>query len=352
VPVLALPDSRHLPDLAALSRYEAVALFVGRARAVKLDFQVTNVNAYAVAEICTRLDGLPLAIELAAARSKLFPPQTLLARLGQRLPLLTSSTRDAPARQQTLRNTIKWSYDLLTPNEQRLFQRLSVFVGGCTLQAAESVSAALGDPMPPVLDRITSLIDKNLLQQTAHEADEPRLTMLETIREFGLEGLTASGEMEAALQAHAAYYLQLAEEAEPELEGPRQAMWFDRLEREHDNLRAALNCLLERVEDMQRIELALRLSGALWWFWHARFHKSEGRTFLERALARSAGVEGSVRAKALWSAGNLVGVLGDFDYGEALCKESLSLFREIGDRTGVGNAYFHLGIIGWSRGNL
>jgi predicted ATPase len=187
VPALALPDLKHLPDLAMLSQYEAVALFIERAQAVKPDFQVTNANAPAVAEICSCLDGLPLAIELAAARIKLFPPQELLTRLGQRLQLLTSSLRDVPARQQTLRKTIQWSYDLLATQEQHLFRRLSVFSGGCTLQAIEAVSAALGNETTLVLEEVASLIDKNLLQQTTSEGEELRLTMLETIREYGLE---------------------------------------------------------------------------------------------------------------------------------------------------------------------
>jgi predicted ATPase len=204
------------------------------------------------------LDGLPLAIVLAAARSKLFPPQAPLLRLRQRLPLLTSSTRDVPARQQTLRSTIGWSHHLLAPDEQGLFRRLSVFVGGCTLEAAESVSAALEDAIPPVLDRVASLLDKNLLLQTDQEGEEPRLTMLETIRAYGLECLTTKRERAVTQEAHAAYYLQLAETATVELIGPQQAVWYQRLEDEQDNLRAAMQYLLEREEG----ERALRLCSA------------------------------------------------------------------------------------------
>src|SRR5205085_670682 len=187
---------QHLPDLATLSHYAAVALFISRAQAVKPDFQMTATNAHAIAEVCARLDGLPLAIELAAARIKLLPPQALLARLGQRLTLLTSEARDAPERQQTLRKTIAWSYNLLDAQEQRLFQRLSVFAGGCTLEALEAVCAAFGDEAGTVLDGVASLIDKSLLQQTEQEGEEPRLVMLETIREYGLECLNASTEMD------------------------------------------------------------------------------------------------------------------------------------------------------------
>src|SRR5205823_11981874 len=182
VPPLSLPDLNHLPDLVTLSQYEAVALFIARAQALQSDFQVSNANAPAVAEICARLDGLPLAIELAAARIKLLPPQALLARLGQRLAVLTSGARDVPVRQQTLRKTIEWSYHLLDAEEQRLFRRLSVFVGGCTFQAIEAVCAALDTQTPalPVLDGVASLIDKSLLRQTEQEAAEPRFEMLET----------------------------------------------------------------------------------------------------------------------------------------------------------------------------
>jgi predicted ATPase len=352
VPALALPDPRRLPDLLSLSQYEAVALFIERSQAVTPQFQVTNANALAVAEICVRLDGLPLAIELAAARIRLFPPQALLTRLGQRLPLLTSSARDVPARQQTLRSTITWSYDLLTADEQRLFRLLSVFVGGCTLEAAEALSAALGDTVPPVLERVASLIDKNLLLQTAQEEEEPRLTMLETIREFGLETLTTSGEREAARQAHAAYYLQLVEEAEPELLGPHQAAWFERLERELDNLRASLNGLLERGQTRERIEMALRLGASLWYFWENRNHPQEGATFLQRSLERAEGSALPVRAKALLAAGELIGTLGDLEKGEALCQQSLALFRERGDMAGVGNALSNLGAIELWKTNL
>src|SRR3989442_1403316 len=199
VPPLALPDPTHLPDVAELPHYAAAALFLEHAQATKRDFQLTVANARAIAEICVRLDGLPLAIELAAARIKLLPPQALLKRLSPRLAVLTGATRDVPARQQTLRNTIEWSYHLLDVLEQRLFRCLSVFVGGCTLEAAEAVCGAGGDVSTglagSVLEGIASLIDKSLLQQTEQEGEEPRLVMLETIREYGWERLAASGEI-------------------------------------------------------------------------------------------------------------------------------------------------------------
>jgi predicted ATPase/DNA-binding CsgD family transcriptional regulator len=209
VPPLPLPDLKHLPDLASLSHFAAVALFISRAQAVKPDFQMTATNAQAIAEICARLDGLPLAIELAAARIKLLPPQALLTRMGQRLGVLTSTSTDVPARQQTLHNTITWSYELLTAREQLLFRRLSVFVGGCTLEAIEAIYAALNDEADHVLEGVASLIDKSLLQQTEQEDEEPNLSMLETLREYAMECLVEHGEEEVTRQAHAAYYLQL-----------------------------------------------------------------------------------------------------------------------------------------------
>jgi len=219
VPPLALPDLTRLPESEALSQYAAVALFLERARAVNPDFQVTPANTRSIAEICVRLDGLPLAIELAAARIKLLPPQALLTRLRHRLQVLTSGARDVPPRQETLRNMLAWSYDLLDAQEQRLFRRLCVFVGGCTLEAVEGLSTALGERPANVLDGVASLMDKSLLRQVEQEGQDPCLLMLEMIREYGLEGLSANGEMERTRQAHATYYLRLAEQAELELGG-------------------------------------------------------------------------------------------------------------------------------------
>jgi predicted ATPase/class 3 adenylate cyclase/DNA-binding CsgD family transcriptional regulator len=358
VPMLALPNLKRLPDLVALSQYEAVALFIERAQAVKPDFQVTNANAPAVAEICARLDGLPLAIELAAARIKLLPPPALLARLGQHLQLLQSSSRDVPARQQTLWHTIKWSYDLLTAQEQQLFRWLSAFVGGCTLEAAEAVSAALGDALLPVLDKVTSLIDKNLLLQTAQEGEEPRLMILEMIRDFGLESLTEHQEMEMTRAAHAAYYLALAKEADSWLLGLQQAVWLDRLEREHDNLRAAMQWLLgqagnERAMQGERsMETALRLGGALGRFWSVHGHISEGRTFLDRALAAREGIEVSVLAKALIYAADLAFIQSDYDHAEPLLQESLALYRDLEDQHGTAFALSLLGSVAWTKGHM
>jgi predicted ATPase/DNA-binding CsgD family transcriptional regulator len=372
VPPLALPDPRRLPDSKALLQYGATALFLQRAQAVMPNFQIIDANAPVIAEICARLDGLPLAIELAAARVKVLSPQALLMRLGQRLQILTGGAQDLSARQQTLRNTLKWSYDLLNESEQRLFRRLSVFAGGCTLQAVEAVSVALGDAAFNVLDGVASLLDKSQVQRIEQVGDEPRLLMLETIREYGLESLATEGEMEATRNAHAAYYLALAEQAEPNLAGAEQGKWLYRLEREHENLRAALSWLVERAEagETGQVEMALRFGGALWGFWTVRGHWSEGRSFLERALAVEVTHPGDdeapltssldvaqVRAKALNAAGMLAYLQDDHERAEALCLESLALFRELeagspGETTykrGIASSIIRLGQVAKAR---
>ncbi len=360
---LAIPNLTHLPGSEALAQYAAVALFLQCAQAARPDFQVTSANALVIAEICVRLDGLPLAIELAAARIKLLPPQALLARLEHRLQVLTSGARDAPVRQQTLRNTLAWSYDLLDAEEQRLFRRLCVFAGGCTLEAVEGLSTALGERPAEVLDGVASLMDKSLLRQVEQEGEEPRLLMLATIREFGLETLAASGEMESTQRAHAHYYLSLAEDAEIEIGGPQQGAWLRRLEREHDNLRAALSWLLEQaeiketVEGEYNIELALRLGGALRSFWAVHGHISEGRNFLERALAvgvpfAHTRIKASAHAKALIVAANLAFVQSDYERAEPLFKASLALYRELEDQPGIAFALSLLGSLAWTQGDM
>ncbi len=344
VPPLALPDLTHLPEHETLSHCAAITLFLQRARAVLSSFELMQDNARAIAEICARLDGLPLAIELAAARIRVLPPQALLTRLSQRLQVLTSGARTAPARQQTLRNTIAWSYNLLADQEQRLFRYLSVFVGGCTLEAAESVCSTLsnGDAALPVLDGVSSLVEQSLLQQTELAGGEPRFMMLETIREYGLEALAASEEEEATRHAHATYYLALAEE---ELVA---TVWLDRLERNHDNVRAAVQWSLAQAEtrkDEQSMELALRLGGELGWFWAVRGHVSEGRNFLERVLTLSqGGPVGPARARALQEAGILAKDQHDVDRARALLEESLLLFREFKDARNCARTLRHLAL--------
>ncbi|HKF35365.1 MAG TPA: tetratricopeptide repeat protein, partial [Ktedonobacteraceae bacterium] len=352
---LALPELEPLPAREALASSPAVALFLQRVQAVRPTFQLTEANAQAIAEICVRLDGLPLALELAAARSKLLTPQELLARLAHRLQVLTGGSQDLPLRQQTLRNTLLWSYQLLDEEEQRLFRRLSVFAGGCTLEAAEAVCAALDgeEGAAHILERVTSLLDKSLLQTIQQEGKESRLVMLETIREYGLECLAASGEEEVTRHAHAAYYLAFAEEAEPHLFGAEQEMWLKRLEREQDNLRVAQQWLLRGQASGKRKEMALRLANALSRFWDVHHRWGEGKDFLERALVDSEGtVMPHVRAKALETALFIALNRGDSDRAEALCEASLAVYRQLGDKRGIGQALQRLGQLARTKGNF
>ena len=349
VPPLALPDPGSLPSVGAMSQYAAVALFIERAAAVNPDFAVTNENAPAVAEICHRLDGLPLAIELAAARIRLLPPAAMLARLGRRLPFLTGGARDLPARQQTLRGTIEWSYDLLDEGERRLFRWLAPFVGGCTLEAVETVCNALGDLQVDVLDGVASLVDKSLVRQDQGTGGEHCFAMLETIREYALEQLEASGEVGALRRQHAEYYLALAEEAELRFwEGGEYGLWLTRLEQEHDNLRAALAWSQTEAGDA---EIGLRLAGALWWFWFVHSHYSEGRRWLETTLAVSGEASISLRAKLLTGAGQLVRVQGDYGRGAALLEEAVGLCRDLGDIRGLARALIELAFASLFRGD-
>jgi predicted ATPase/DNA-binding CsgD family transcriptional regulator len=336
VPPLALPDLAQLPEPQALAQLAAVRLFVLRAQAVQPAFELTAANARTIADICVRLDGLPLAIELAAARSKLLPPQALLHRLSHRLDVLTGGARDLPMRQQALRNTLQWSYDLLTEPEQRLFRWLAIFVGGCTLEAAEVVCQQDSTQAFHVLDGIASLLDKSLLQQTAHEGAEPRLVMLETIREFGLEQLHQQGELEAARRAHARYYLRLVETAEPHLLGPDQLRWFARLEQDLDNLRAILQAGMSG--GAEEVELALRLAGALRLFWNVQGYLREGRDVLERLLADPRAIAAPMRLKALNTLGVILWSQSNPHRLAQVADEALALAREQGDRVPLTSA--------------
>jgi predicted ATPase/class 3 adenylate cyclase len=342
VPSLALPDLTQLPPPppVALSRYPAVELFVQRAQAVKPDFRLTSDSTPAVVEICRRLDGLPLAIELAAARTRVLAPPAMLARLAHRLDFLTGGARDQPARQQTLRNAIAWSYALLDEAERQLFRRLAVFVGGFTLAAAEAVAAdetarALG------LDQLESLLDKSLLRQLEGGEDEPRFIMLELLREFGLEQLSASGEEDTVRHRHAAYYLSMAEQAEGSLEGAAQIEWMDRMEQAHDNLRAALEWSTATPIES---ELGLRLANALGLFWEVRGHFSEGRDRLSAILASApAQARSAARAKLLARAAELAYRQSDYTATRALATESLAICRARDDREGMASALIKLG---------
>jgi predicted ATPase/class 3 adenylate cyclase len=371
---LALPDLHQLPLAESLTQYAAVELFIQRALDARPNFVVTNENAPAVAEICARLDGLPLVIELAAARIKLFTPEALLAQLSNRLTLLTGGARDLPARQQTLRHAIDWSYDLLAAAEQALFRRLSVFVGGWTLEAAEAVSKDRGaeiqspsaPPHAPAFDLLAALVDKSLVGQLETSDSTVRFTMLETIREYALDRLESSGEGEALRRRHAEYFLALVEMAEPELIGPRQRVWLDRLERDFDNLRATVEWSLstksqELSTEMDRpltsslphpltpspAELAARLCVALYQFWLVRrSHIAEGIGWLERALARADALPAALRAWMLFITSDLYGRVGAHDAHERAKQpivESLALFRELGDRRGIAAALIWAG---------
>ncbi|MFL5662411.1 MAG: LuxR C-terminal-related transcriptional regulator, partial [Ktedonobacteraceae bacterium] len=353
---LALPDGTSPLAIHELTQYAAIALFLQRAMAIKPDFDVTTANIQTIAMICRRLDGLPLAIELAAARIKLLPPQALLQRLIHPLNVLTGGRQNAPERHQTLRHTIAWSYHLLNTVEQQLFRRISVFVGSCSLEAIEALYSSYPDRTMLVLDGVSSLIDKSLLRQI-EQGDEPRIVMLETIREYALEMLDANGEERLSRHAHAVYYMTLAEESEPELVGPQQAPWLERLEQEHDNLRAALDWALQQDEDttetQRRIEIALRLAGALRRFWQMHGHLNEGQTFTEKALSASEGilVSSQARAKALIAAGTLASIQNDYDRTEAYCRESLLLFRKLGDQQGTALSLYLLSVVPMMKGD-
>jgi len=336
VPPLDLPDRHHLPPPAALSQYEAVALFIERARAVRPDFEVTNENAPAVAEICSRLDGLPLAIELAAARIKVLSPEAILDRLDRRLPVLASAGPDLPARQRTLRGAIDWSYELLDEAERRLFARLAVFVGGWTLEAAEEVCNPGAELGIETLDGLASLADKSLIHRVP-EAGESRFAMLQVINEFADERLDAEPDAEELRRRHAHHLLALAEEAEPELRRSALRRWQYRLRRDEGNLRAALRWAVEGGD----VEVGLRTAGALWDYWHYWAELREGRGWLESLLARdAAALGGPARAKALAGLAGLVYWQGDADRAWALYEEALAIHRRIGDDAMIAQELF------------
>jgi predicted ATPase len=372
---LAMPDSvadAGEPPLAGLAGVAAVRLFVERAAEVVPSFTLTRENAAAVVAICQQMEGLPLALELAAARVKALPPATLRARLAQRLPLLTGGARDAPERQQTMRQAIAWSHDLLSQPEQILFRRLAIFASGCTLEAAEDVGRGVEkqtarrpdgqdeapDPLSPstqhpassTLDLLNSLIDQSLLrlEEPAAPDAEARFTMLETVREYAWESLVASGEASAVQREHAAFYLALAERADPELIGPAQAEWLNRLEAEHDNLRAALSWSLASGE----AAIAVRLAAALGRFWRMHGHPREGLSWLVRALELSADEPTVARGMALEEAGRLAHNQGEPERTEALYTAALDIWRALEDRRGQARVLDDLGNVAHDRGDF
>jgi predicted ATPase/DNA-binding winged helix-turn-helix (wHTH) protein len=331
VPPLALPDSRQLSSLPALAQNPSITLFAQRAQAVKPDFQLTAENAAIVAEICSRVDGLPLAIELAAARVKMLPLSGILMRLESRLQLLTAGPRDLPERQQTLRNTIDWSFDLLNEAEQKLLRRLSVFWGGCTLEGAEAVCNTKDDLGGEIFELMSSLVDKSLIEQRQLNDDEPRFRMLETIREYSLERLQESGEEASTKRAHAAYCLVLAEEGNPELNEPERAAWLTRCDVEHDDFRAALDWLCQTGD----LEWGFRFCTALFRFWDMREHSAEGRTRLEQLLELAGANYTRERAKTCLFLGAFTNAQGDFRAAAHFSDLGLSLFEELNDPWGI-----------------
>jgi predicted ATPase/DNA-binding SARP family transcriptional activator/DNA-binding CsgD family transcriptional regulator len=352
VPPLSLPpeakeETDGQPTADGLMRSEAVRLFVERARLRLPDFELTPQNAVAVASVCRKLDGIPLAIELATARMGTLAVEQVAQRLDVSLDVLKGASRSAAPRQRTLRATLDWSYDLLAGNERRLFGRLSVFSGGWTLEAAEVVCSGGGIEEEDVLDLMGGLVDKSLVVAEAHAGGSVRYRMLEPIRQYALEQLGEGGQAEEVRGRHAACFLALAEEAEPELAGQTQGLWAERLEAEHDNMRVALSWQLERGEAGS----ALRLVAALWRFWHLRGHASEGVGWLERALAHDELAASPSRVKALEGMGWLTQLQGDYDRARATYEEMLELSQEVGDKANVATALNSLGTVAAQQGD-
>ena len=344
---LQFPDPKHLPPFGELIELGAIRLFAARARAASGDFAVTEANAPVVAAVCARLEGLPLAIELAAARLRHLSLPSALSRLESRLALLTEGARDQPPRLQTMRNAIAWSHDLLSAEDQRLLRRLSVLVGSCSLESAEAVANASGDLGVDVLGGLSSLVDQSLLHREVDGSGVPRYGMLETIREFALEQLAASGERETTERAHTAYYVALAEQAEGELVGPAQEAWLERIAAEHENFRAVLG----RALDERDAETVFRLGAPLWRFWSQRGYLAEGRSWLEHALAIGQDASAAVRAKALHYLGNMSLDLADYSRARSYFDQSLPLWQELGNEDGVAAALTGLGLVQLSRGD-
>ncbi|HLZ42661.1 MAG TPA: tetratricopeptide repeat protein [Candidatus Sulfotelmatobacter sp.] len=347
VPPLALPDPQQMHSLAALAENPSISLFAQRAAAVKPDFQLTAENAPAVAEICSRVDGLPLAIELAAARVKMLPLSGILARLQSRLQLLTAGARDLPERQQTLRNTIDWSYDLLNEAEQKLLRRLAVFWGGGTLEAAEAVGNTSNDLGAEIFEVLSSLVDKSLIQQRQQGSDEPRFRMLETIREYALERLKQSGEEAATKRAHAAYSLVLAEEGNPDLTESERAAWLARCEAEHDDFRAALDWMFQTRE----LDWGFRFCMALFRFWDMREHSEEGRARLQHILQIAGSDYPRERARIYLFLGAFSTAQGDFTAAARFLQQSLNTYQELDDPSGIAVSLNAMAIAARDRGD-
>jgi predicted ATPase/DNA-binding CsgD family transcriptional regulator/Tfp pilus assembly protein PilF len=339
---LEVPSLHPLPAIELLAGYAAIALFIYRAREARPDFELSAENGEAVAAICGRLDGLPLAIELAAARVNVLPPQALLARLEQRLPLLSGGPRDVPARLRTMRAAIAWSEQLLTPRERRLFRRLAVFAGGCTLAAAQAVCMEPNESELDILDSLAALVDQSLVLQRAGSDGEPRFTMLETIREYALEQLAASTEPGAVFQRYADLFVALAERAAPHIQGQAQELWAARLNAEHDNFRAVL-----ARGGPPRVRIAL----ALWKYWVQCGHCSEGRRWIGAALAGEAELSATQRAWLLTRATLLATEQTAYAEAQASGAEALALWRQLGNANGAAWTMIYLGLAAHRRGD-
>jgi predicted ATPase/class 3 adenylate cyclase len=346
VPPLAAPIDGASSDLESLSRIEAVALFVDRARASRPDFALTEANGAAVAETCTRLDGLPLAIELAASRIKVLSPDAILSRLRHSLDVLAAGARNIPERQRTLRGAIEWSYGLLDEPERRLFARLSVFVGGADLEAAETVANPDRELGHDLFDGLVSLVDNSLVRQTETEAGEPRFGMLETIREYARERCDLEWDGEATRRRHANHFLALAEASEPHLTGQDQVTWLDRLDRDHENIQTALRWAMDEGE----ADRGMRAAASVWRFWHLRGHVATGLAWLERLLG-SPGGRTADRAKAEDAAGSLSYWRSNVPETERHYREALAIYRELGDRHGIARATYDLAFVPLLRGS-
>ena len=334
---MSLPPLAERPRLDEIIASEAGRLFVERAQAARPDFALTDANSAAIVELCHQLDGLPLAIELAAGQARALAPALLLHRLSERLPLLAGGGRDLPDRLRTMRGAIAWSYDLLTPGEQAFFRQLSVFAGGFTPESAEALTGA------PALEGIASLVDKSLVQQVPVEGDHPRFRLLETIRAFGAEQLIIHDEADTARQRHLAYFLAFAEQADPALRGRDQLAWLARLEAEHDNLRAAMDWALTTPATGAE---ALRLARRLHWFWHLHGHLASGRRLCEAALALPATpADAADRILAGAGAGLLALLQGDYDVARAHLDATIALAREHRDDPGLAYAQIVRGIV-------
>ena len=347
VPPLAYPDLQAVPDLATLGEIPAVALFVERAQAIQPSFALAADNAMAVAEVCARLDGLPLAIELAAARANALPVRAIAARLGQRLELLRSGARDQPARHQTMAAAIAWSYDLLEPAEQALFRRMSVFTGGWTVEAAEAICGP--DPVAQdVLEGIASLASKSLLHVTEQADGEPRYQMLETVQLYARQALRRTGEDACVARRHAWFCLELVEQAEGALRGSDQERWLDRLGRDHDNLRAALAWAFE----MGEVDVGLRLPAALAAYWSVRGPFTEGREWLEQAFAVGTSAPAALRARLASGLGTMHWCLSAYQQATIWHETALGLYGEASDTSGVAFSLYNLGVQAFHLGQL